>query len=81
VFPQPDGKPVGHKRDHADWKSPLVDAGVRDTRLHDARHTAASLLLKVPARVVMDTLGHSSHQPMMNTYSPSRQSSTARPRS
>ncbi|MCA1694006.1 MAG: tyrosine-type recombinase/integrase [Actinobacteria bacterium] len=40
-------------------------------RLHDARHTAASLLLilKVPARVVMDILGHSSYQLTMNTYS------------
>jgi len=38
---------------------------------HDARHTAASLLLllKVPARVVMDILGHSSYQLTMNTYS------------
>ena len=71
VFRQPDGKPVGHKRDHADWKSLLVDVGVRDARLHDARHTAASLLLllKVPARVVMDILGHSRHQPTMNTDS------------
>ena len=49
----------------------LNDAGVRDARLHDARHTAASLLLllKVPARVVMDILGHSSYQLTMNTYS------------
>ena len=33
--------------------------------------TAASLLLllKVPARVVMEVLGHSSHQLTMNTYS------------
>jgi integrase len=36
----------------------LADAGVRDARLHDARHTAASLLLllEVPARVVMEML-------------------------
>ena len=36
-------------------------AGVRDARLHDARHTAATLLLQqgVPARVVTDILGHS----------------------
>ena len=49
----------------------LSDAGVRDARLHDARHTAASLLLllKVPARVVMGILGHSSYQLTMNTYS------------
>ena len=71
IFRQPDGRPVGHKRDHADWKALLNDAGVRDARLHDARHTAASLLLllKVPARVVMDILGHSSYQLTMNTYS------------
>jgi len=71
VFRQPDGRPVGHKRDYADWKALLADAGVRDARLHDARHTAASLLLllKVPARVVMDILGHSSYQLTMNTYS------------
>ena len=48
VFRQPDGKPVGHKRDYADWKV---------------------LLLKVPARVVMDILGHSSYQLTMNTHS------------
>jgi len=32
VFRQPDGRPVGHKRDHADWKALLADAGVRDAR-------------------------------------------------
>ena len=70
VFRQPGGKPMGHKRDHAEWKTLLADADVRDARLHDARHTAASLLLllKVPARVVKDILGHSSYQLTMNTY-------------
>jgi len=71
VFRSLDGKPIGHKTDHAAWKALLATAGVRDARLHDARHTAASLLLvlKVPARVVMDILGHSSYQLTMNTYS------------
>ncbi len=71
VFRSPDGRPLGHKGDHAAWKALLATAGVRDARLHDARHTAASLLLvlKVPARVVMDILGHSSYQLTMNTYS------------
>ncbi len=66
-----DGKPIGRQRDHADWKALLVDADVRDARLHDSRHTAASLLvlLKVPARVVMDIHGHSSYQLTMNTCS------------
>ena len=45
-----------------------MDAGVRDARSHDAWHTAASLLLKVPARVIKDVLGHSSYQLTMNTY-------------
>jgi integrase len=72
VFGQPDGRPVGYNRDHADWKALLADADVRDARLHDARVTAASLLLllKVPARVVMvEVLGHSSYARTMNTYS------------
>ena len=71
VFRQPDGKPVGHKRHHFDGKSLFVDAGVRDARLHGARHMAASLLLllKVPARTVMAILGHSGYQLTMNTYS------------
>ena len=40
-------------------------------RVHDLRHTAASLLLaqNVPARVVMEILGHSQIALTMNTYS------------
>jgi integrase len=40
-------------------------------RLHDLRHTAASLLLAqgVPARVVMEVLGHSQIGVTMNIYS------------
>jgi integrase len=36
-------------------------ASVRPARLHDARHTAATMLLvlKVPARAVMDVMGWS----------------------
>ncbi|MFJ2733569.1 tyrosine-type recombinase/integrase [Streptomyces sp. NPDC087317] len=37
------------------------DAGVRRVRVHDLRHTCASLLLAqgVDARTIMETLGHS----------------------
>ena len=47
--------------DWADWKALLKTAGIRDARLHDARHTAATLLLAqgVDQRVVMEILGHS----------------------
>ncbi len=46
-------------------------AGVRKIRLHDLRHTCASLLLAqgVPARVVMELLGHSAIAVTMNVYS------------
>ena len=39
--------------------------------LHDARHTAATLLLmqKVPARVAMQVLGHSQISLTLGTYS------------
>lgn len=40
-------------------------------RFHDLRHACASLLLSqgVPARVVMETLGHSQISLTLNTYS------------
>lgn len=43
------------------WKELLNEAGVREARLHDARHTAATtlLVLGVPDRVVMDLVGWS----------------------
>ena len=46
-------------------------AGLRRVRLHDLRHTAASLMLAqgVSPRVVMEILGHSQISVTMNTYS------------
>jgi integrase len=39
-------------------------------RFHDLRHTCASLLLSmgVPAKLVQETLGHSTYQLTMDTY-------------
>ncbi len=61
VFAQADGKPIGARTDWEAWKRLLRAAGVRDARLHDARHTAATLLLQqgVAPRVAMQLLGHS----------------------
>jgi integrase len=61
MFAQLDGKPLDPRSDHDEWKALLADAGVRDARLHDARHTAATvlLLLGVPERAVMDMMGWS----------------------
>lgn len=71
VFCQPTGAPIDPRRDWADWKALLRRAGVRDARLHDARHTAATLLLQqgVPARVAMQVLGHSQISLTLGTYS------------
>ncbi|WP_238598767.1 tyrosine-type recombinase/integrase [Saccharothrix sp. ALI-22-I] len=61
MFTQPNGKPLDPRADHDEWKRLLTDAGVRDARLHDARHTAATvlLLLGVRERAVMDFMGWS----------------------
>jgi integrase len=71
VFCQKTGRPIDARRDWLDWKALLKAAGIRDARLHDARHTAATLLLQqgVPARVVMEILGHSQISLTLGTYS------------
>jgi integrase len=61
VWCQANGRPIGAHADWDGWKALLKAAEVRDARLHDARHTAATLLLAqgVDQRVVMEILGHS----------------------
>jgi site-specific recombinase XerD len=61
VFTEPDGRRIDPRHDFAHWKALLAAADVRDARLHDGRHTSATLLLEqgVDVRVVMELLGHS----------------------
>ncbi|MDQ7805831.1 tyrosine-type recombinase/integrase [Amycolatopsis sp. A133] len=61
MFTQPNGKPLDPRRDLDEWKTLLEEAGVREARLHDARHTAATVLLVlgVPERAVMEFMGWS----------------------
>jgi integrase len=61
MFAQPTARPIDPRADHDAWKALLKEAGVRDARLHDARHTAATMLLvlNVPTRAVMDIMGWS----------------------
>ncbi|MEU6031400.1 site-specific integrase [Streptomyces tauricus] len=61
VFPDEHGRSPSHRRDWAEWKALLTEANVRDGRLHDARHTAATvlLILGVPERAVMGLMGWS----------------------
>ncbi len=71
VFTNRQGKPVSHTVDRQQWKDLLIAAGVPDARLHDARHTAATMMLAqgVPARVAMEILGHSTINLTLGTYS------------
>lgn len=71
VFAQRTGRPIDSRADRRDWDQLLIDADVRPARLHDARHTAATtlLIMGVPARVVMQILGHSQIGLTLGTYS------------
>jgi integrase len=53
VFAQENGRPIDPSADYAAWGRLLVAAGVRPARLHDARHTGATVMrtLGVPDRV------------------------------
>jgi integrase len=62
VFASPTGEPLNPNTDYHEWKRLLRGAGLREARLHDARHTAATvlLLLDVPVRTAMSLMGWSS---------------------
>ncbi|MFF5357854.1 tyrosine-type recombinase/integrase [Streptomyces scabiei] len=59
VFTSPTGEPLNPNTDYHRWKDLLKAAKVRDGRLHDARHTAATvlLILGVPDSVVDRIMG------------------------
>ncbi|MEV8636233.1 site-specific integrase [Streptosporangium sp. NPDC051023] len=61
VFAQTNGRPIGTHDDWEEWKAILVAANVREARVHDARHTAGTLLIEqgVHVRTVQEILGHS----------------------
>ena len=61
VFTTPTGGPLNPRTDYTEWKRLLERAGVPERRLHDVRHTAATvlLLLQIPDRTVMAIMGWS----------------------
>ena len=71
VFTSTVGTPLEPRNLNRAFDALLGRAGLRHVRLHDLRHTCATLLLAqgVPARVVMEILGHSAIAVTMNTYS------------
>lgn len=61
VFKQRNGRPTDMSTDWADFQHLLNDAGLEPMRVHDLRHTAATMLLvqRIDPRVVMDIMGWS----------------------
>lgn len=57
----PTGKPIPAKTDNEAWHAALAAAGVPDARLHDARHTTATLLMEmgVEEAIRMQIMGQS----------------------
>jgi integrase len=81
LFATPTGGPLNPRTDYDEWKRLLGRAGVRDGRMHDARHTAATvlLLLGVPERAVMGIMGWSTRRWRRATStSPHRSNATSR---
>ena len=71
VFTTPTGTPIDAKNLTLSFQRMLQRIGLPKRRFHDLRHSCATLLLVqgVPARVVMETLGHSQISLTLNTYS------------
>jgi integrase len=70
VFTRPDGAPLDGTVLTHQFHRLLDRAELPQRRFHDLRHSCATLMLAqgVPARVVMDVLGHSQIALTMNTY-------------
>lgn len=70
VFTTTTGRPIEPNDFSKAFGRMCERAGVRRVRLHDLRHTCASMLLAqgVPPRVVMEVLGHSALEVTMTIY-------------
>ena len=71
IFTSAIGTPLEPRNMTREFKALLVAAALPNIRLHDLRHSCATLLLAqgVNPRVVMETLGHSQVSLTLNTYS------------
>jgi integrase len=71
VFSSLEGKPLRPNTVSRAWTMLAARAGVKVIRLHDARHTHASLMLKqgIHPKIVQERLGHASIQITLDTYS------------
>jgi integrase len=70
VFPNERGLPLWRSQIRTHWLRLLEKAGLPPMRVHDLRHSAASLLLAegVPVKVVSEMLGHSDVSTTLRIY-------------
>jgi integrase len=70
VFVTRRGTPIDTNNDSKRWHHLLTTAGVRQVRRHDARHTAATLMMNAGAGLanVQKMLGHSSIRTTVDVY-------------
>ena len=70
VFTNSLGKPIEPRKALIRWKQLLKSAGIKERRLHDARHTFATVLLQsgIEVKVVSHYLGHSDVRTTQNIY-------------
>lgn len=71
VFCKEDGAPLDLREFTKRFQRYLMNAGLPKVRLHDLRHTHATLLLArgIPAKLVQERLGHSSITMTLDLYS------------
>jgi integrase len=70
VFADERGQPINDKILRRVWKATLKKCGLPAIRIHDARHSFASLLLmkKLPVLFVQQQLGHASAKTTLDKY-------------
>ncbi len=71
VFSQVDGKPLLPDTISHAWTKTVKRAGLKHFRLHDGRHTHASIMLKqgIHPKIVQERLGHATISATLDLYS------------
>ena len=71
VFSKSDGSPIRPNTITRAWSDLAKKCGILASRLHDARHSHASIMLKagVHPRIVQERLGHSTIAITLDIYS------------
>jgi integrase len=70
IFQRIDGRPLSQNIVTKAWRAALLRAELPAVRFHDARHSAATILLQrgMSARMVADLLGHANVTTTLNLY-------------